>query len=59
MSFFIIAAVLLWEAYKLSQNGAITWRIWVYIVAAGAAISMGIAGTREKHREMKRDDLEL
>jgi hypothetical protein len=59
MSFFIIAAVLLWEAYKFSQKGTITWRIWVYLVGAAASFSMGIAGTREKHRMMKRDDLEL
>jgi hypothetical protein len=50
MSFFIIAAVLIWEAYKASVNGADYWRIGLYLVAAMAAVSLGIAGTREKHR---------
>jgi hypothetical protein len=54
MSFFIIAAVLVWEAYKASVNGANYWRIGLYLIAAMAAVSLGIAGTREKHR---REDL--
>jgi hypothetical protein len=50
MSFFIIAAVLIWEAYKGSQTGLAGWRITLYLVAAAAGIAMGVAGTREKHR---------
>ena len=50
MSFFVIAAVLIWEAYVAAQNGAPTWRIIVYLTAAAAGVFLGIAGLREKHR---------
>ena len=50
MSFFIIAAVLLWEAYRGAQRGLETWRITLDLVGAAAAIALGVAGTREKHR---------
>jgi hypothetical protein len=49
MSFFIISAVLLWEAYKGSVQAAPAWRIGVYLLGAMAALSLGIAGTRQKH----------
>ena len=50
MSFFVVAAVLIWEAYQGSKAGVQTWRIMVYLVAAAAGIALGVAGTREKHR---------
>jgi hypothetical protein len=50
MSFFIVATVLLWEAYRGSQRGAETWRITMDLIAAAAAIALGVAGMREKHR---------
>jgi hypothetical protein len=50
MSFFIIAALLLWEAYKGNQHGLVGWRITLDLIAAAAAISMGVAGIRAKHR---------
>jgi hypothetical protein len=53
MSFFVIAAVLVWEAYKLGTNFGPSWRITVYLVAAGLSVVLGAAGTREKHRLMR------
>ena len=50
MSFFIIAVVLAWEAYQGLQHHAPPWRIAVNLIAAAAAIALGVAGTREKHR---------
>jgi hypothetical protein len=50
MSFFIIAAVLAWEAYQALQHAGPPWRIAVYLVAAAASIALGVAGIREKHR---------
>ena len=50
MSFFIIAAVLAWEAYKALKAGAEPWRIGIYLFATAAGIALGVAGTREKHR---------
>jgi hypothetical protein len=50
MSFFIIAAVLIWQAYRGSQAGIENWRIIIDLIAAAAAIALGVAGTREKHR---------
>ena len=50
MSFFVIAAVLIWEAYKGTKTGVATWRIMMDLVAAAAGIALGAAGTREKHR---------
>jgi len=50
MSFFIIAAVLIWQAYKGMQVGMENWRITIDLIAAAAAISMGVAGIRARHR---------
>jgi hypothetical protein len=50
MSFFIIAAVLVWEAYLGFQRGLSEWRIIVNLVAAAGATSLGIAGIRVRHR---------
>jgi hypothetical protein len=50
MSFFVIAAVLLWEAYRGTQRGLESWRIMLDVIGAAAAIVLGVAGTREKHR---------
>ena len=52
MSFFVIAAVLIWEAYQGTKTAVATWRIMLYLVAAAAGITLGVAGTREKHRRM-------
>jgi hypothetical protein len=53
MSFFVIAAFLLWEAYQASLHDAPQWRIIFDVLGAMAAISLGIAGTRQKHRTDK------
>jgi hypothetical protein len=50
MSFFIIAAVLVWSAYQALQHHAALWRIAMDLFAAAAAVAMGVVGTREKHR---------
>ena len=50
MSFFVFAAVLAWEAYKAGQRHAEPWRTGLYDFAAAAAIALGLAGTRERHR---------
>lgn len=52
-SFFIIAAVLLWEMHKISlgQRGTVPgWRIGMYLVGVVLAISLGILGVRARHR---------
>jgi hypothetical protein len=49
MSFFIIGAVLLWEAYQASLHDLPLWRIVVDVVGAMCAISLGFTGTRQKH----------
>jgi len=54
MSFIIVAAVLLWEAYKLAVRHGDSWRITIYLVATVCAIALGFVGFREKHR-MNRD----
>ena len=51
MSFFIIAAVLAWEAYQAMQSHAPQWRFAVDMIGAAASIALGIAGMREKHRD--------
>jgi cytochrome c oxidase assembly factor CtaG len=53
-SFFIIAAVLFWEMYKISQGerGPVpTWRIGVYVVGCLLAIVLGALGVRARHRQ--------
>ena len=52
MSFFVIAAVLVFEAYKGGQGGLQRWRITLDLVAAAAAVSLGVAGLRAKHRRI-------
>jgi cytochrome c oxidase assembly factor CtaG len=52
-SFFIIAAVLFWEIYKISEGARGTvagWRIGLYLVGCMLAITMGILGVRARHR---------
>jgi len=44
----VISVALLWEAWKASQQSAPPWRILIYLLAAAAGISLGIAGTHEK-----------
>ncbi len=53
MSFFIIAAVLAWSAFEALQNSAPLWRVGMDLFGAAAAIALGAAGTREKHRNRK------
>jgi hypothetical protein len=50
MSFFIIAAVLAWLAFQALQAHLELWRVVMDLFAAAAAISLGVAGMREKHR---------
>ncbi len=54
-SFFIIAAVLAWEAHR-ARNGP-EWRPILYLVAGLLAVLIGLAGVRERHR--KADDRDL
>jgi len=50
MSFFIVAAVLTWYAYQSLQQHAPLWQPMIELFAAAAAVTMGVAGIREKHR---------
>jgi len=50
MSFFVVAAVLTWSAYQSLQRHAPMWQSAIELFAAAAAITMGVAGIREKHR---------
>ncbi|HEX3355927.1 MAG TPA: hypothetical protein VHS31_03005 [Tepidisphaeraceae bacterium] len=54
-SFFIFAAVLLWEAYNAIQGrrGFVpTWRIYLYGIAAAMSFALGVLGVRARHREI-------
>ena len=55
-SFIIIAAVLLWTAYKRVQGGVpvTDWRILLYVIAAMFALALGGAGVRARHRDPDR-----
>jgi hypothetical protein len=48
-SFFIIAAVLAWEAYKATAVGA-NGRASLCTVGAVVAVGLGLLGVRERHR---------
>ncbi len=48
-SFFIIAAVLAWEAHR-ARNGP-EWRPILYLLAGLLAVLLGLAGVRERHRD--------
>jgi hypothetical protein len=48
-SFFVIAAVLAWEAYKASARGA-SARASLCALGAAAAAGLGFLGVRERHR---------
>jgi RsiW-degrading membrane proteinase PrsW (M82 family) len=53
-SFFIIAAVLLWEAWNCAAGrrpGTSQWRITLYLVAAMMAMALGALGIRARHRD--------
>ncbi len=52
-SFFIIAAVLLWQGYKLSQTAQTGdhWRLTLYFLGAGACAALGVAGVKARHRD--------
>ena len=54
-SFFIVAAVLLWEAYNAIQGNrgfVPSWRIGLYCVAAAMSFSLGVVGVRARHRDI-------
>jgi hypothetical protein len=56
-SFFILAAVLLWELYNIHQGrrgNVPEWRVILYLLGAGLGVVMGALGIRERHRA--RDD---
>ncbi len=49
MSFFIIAAVLAWSAFKSMQNHEPLWRMAFFIFGAAASIALGFRGMQIKH----------
>ena len=50
-SFFVIAAVLAWEAYKAAGAGAGAGpRATLCTVGAVVAVGLGLLGVRERHR---------
>jgi hypothetical protein len=49
-SFFIVAAVLLWEASKLGPGER--WRLTVYVLGAVVCIALCAAGIRARHRDV-------
>ncbi|HTL28923.1 MAG TPA: hypothetical protein VL282_06880 [Tepidisphaeraceae bacterium] len=52
-SFFIIAAVLVWEIYKslIGERGPVPqWRIALYLLATVISITLGAMGVRARHR---------
>jgi len=52
-SFFIIAAVLAWDTYRAVSRGTMTpTRAILPVIAIVLAISLGIAGIRERHRHL-------
>ena len=58
-SFFILAAVLLWEAYAAMQGrrGFVPqWKIALYFVGAVLAVAIGAMGVRARHRQIMEDD---
>ena len=57
-SFFIIAAVLAWEAHKI-RDAESSWRPVLYLIAATLAVLLGLAGVRERHRDVRDDRDEL
>ena len=60
LSFFIVAALLVWEIYKVldGQRGQVpAWRLGLYMVATVFAIVMGALGVRARHRLMRQDAL--
>ena len=57
-SFFIVAAVLLWEVYKIlqGQRGYVPqWRIGLYCIFAMLAFVLGGLGVRARHRPMDQE----
>jgi len=53
-SFVIIAAFLVWQAFHISAvaEGA-GWRRTLYLISAGIAMALGVAGVRARHRMMR------
>lgn len=47
-SFFILAAVFAWEAYRARDGHE--WRPILYLLAAMLCVLLGLAGVRERHR---------
>jgi hypothetical protein len=53
-SFFIVAAVLLWEAWQCATGrrpGTPQWRMTLYLIAAMLAMALGAMGIRARHRD--------
>jgi hypothetical protein len=52
-SFFVIAAILLWEIYRIitGRRGEVSEaRIALYVIACALAVAMGAVGVRARHR---------
>jgi hypothetical protein len=57
-SFVIIAAVAVWEVYKMQRDGVAgqqQTRFILYCVLAGACAALAVAGFRARHRDGDRD----
>jgi hypothetical protein len=52
VSFFVVAAVLVWSAYQALQHQLPIWRGLMDLFAAAAAIAMGVIGMRQRHRRI-------
>jgi hypothetical protein len=55
-SFFVVAAVLAWEAWKLAAHavpGEPRWRAFLYVAAAVLSTGLGVVGTRHRHRRLR------
>ena len=58
-SFFVVAAVLFWEGYKLSrglQGPAEKTRILIFLVAGMLSVVMGVIGTRARHKRLRDEE---
>ena len=50
VSFFVIAFVLVWQGYKLSQAEGHSPRVVAAYLGAAVSAAAGLAGVRERHR---------
>ena len=49
-SFLIVAGALAWQGYRTLSAGTAIWPAAVELFASAAAISLSVAGFRERHR---------